>query len=69
MKAEMKEKMTYGVWGFIGGAAVAMIIGFDVGWLVNLQHEPNEERCGGLGESGGDLRRPIYKGTEQSRKA
>ena len=28
MKAEMKEKLTYGVWGFIGGAVVAMIIGF-----------------------------------------
>ena len=28
MKVEMKEKLTYGVWGFIGGAVVAMIIGF-----------------------------------------
>ena len=28
MKEEMKAKVTYGVWGFIGGAVVAMIIGF-----------------------------------------
>ena len=28
MKVEMKEKLTYSVWGFIGGAVVAMIIGF-----------------------------------------
>ena len=28
MKVEMKEKVTYGVWGLIGGAVVAMIIGF-----------------------------------------
>ena len=28
MKVEMKEKLTYGVWGFIGGAVVAMVIGF-----------------------------------------
>jgi len=28
MKAEMGEKIKYGVWGFIGGAVVAMIIGF-----------------------------------------
>ena len=28
MKVEMKEKLTYGVWGLIGGAVVAMIIGF-----------------------------------------
>ena len=28
MKVEMKEKVKYGVWGFIGGAVVAMIIGF-----------------------------------------
>ncbi len=28
MKVEMKDKLTYGVWGFIGGAVVAMVIGF-----------------------------------------
>jgi hypothetical protein len=28
MKVEMKEKLTYGFWGFVGGAVVAMIIGF-----------------------------------------
>ena len=28
MKVEMKEKVTYGFWGLIGGAVVAMVIGF-----------------------------------------
>jgi hypothetical protein len=28
MKPEMIEKIKYGIWGFIGGAVVAMIIGF-----------------------------------------
>ena len=31
MNAEMKAKITFGVWGFIIGAAVAMIIGFNWG--------------------------------------
>jgi len=35
-----------------------------VGWLDNLQHDPNDDQRGGLGESGGDLRRPIYEATE-----
>ncbi len=30
MKRETSEKVKYGVWGLIGGAAVAMIVGF--GW-------------------------------------
>lgn len=30
MKQETSEKVKYGVWGLIGGAAVAMIVGF--GW-------------------------------------
>lgn len=30
MKQETSEKLKYGVWGLVGGAAVAMIIGF--GW-------------------------------------
>lgn len=30
MKRELAEKIKYGVWGLIGGAAVAMIVGF--GW-------------------------------------
>ena len=37
---------------------------FCVGGLDNLQHDPKDVRRGGLGESGGDLRRPIYEGTE-----
>ncbi len=36
MKEEMKAKVTYGVWGFIGGAVVAMIIGFAWGgWVTS----------------------------------
>ena len=36
MKVEMKQKLTYGVWGFIGGAVVAMIIGFVWGgWITS----------------------------------
>ena len=35
-----------------------------VGWLDNLQHDPNDDQRGGLGESGGDLRRAIYEATE-----
>src|SRR4249920_1783885 len=30
MKQQMAEKIKYGVWGLVGGAAVAMIVGF--GW-------------------------------------
>ncbi len=28
MKAEIEGKIKYGVWGFIGGAVIAMVIGF-----------------------------------------
>jgi len=28
MKAEMEMKMKYGIWGLIGGAVIAMVIGF-----------------------------------------
>jgi hypothetical protein len=31
MKAEMKEKIKTGVWGMVGGAIVAMVIGFSWG--------------------------------------
>jgi hypothetical protein len=31
MKAEMKEKIKTGVWGMLGGAVVAMVIGFSWG--------------------------------------
>jgi hypothetical protein len=30
----------------------------------DLQDDPRDVRRGGLGESGGDLRCPIYEGTE-----
>jgi len=39
-----------------------------VGWLVNFRRDPKDNREGGLGESGGDLRRPIREGTEQQRE-
>ncbi len=31
MKAEMEGKIKYGVWGLVGGAVVAMVIGFSWG--------------------------------------
>ena len=36
----------------------------DLGGVVNRRHYPKGLRRGGLGKSGGDLRRPIYEGTE-----
>jgi isoquinoline 1-oxidoreductase beta subunit len=35
-----------------------------VGWLDHRAHDPKDGRRGGLGGSGGDLRRPIYEGPE-----
>src|SRR3989339_451011 len=40
-----------------------------MGWLGNRRHQPEGQRYGGLGESGGDLRRPIHQGAEQSGEA
>jgi hypothetical protein len=57
-------KVKYGVWGLIGGAVIAMIIGFAWGGLDHRAHDPTDGRRGGLGGSGRDLRRPIYEGTE-----
>ncbi len=37
---------------------------FCVGGLDNRRYDQNDDRRGGLGKSGGDLRRPIYEGTE-----
>ena len=34
MKQETSEKLKYGVWGLVGGAAVAMIVGFAWGGWV-----------------------------------
>lgn len=31
MKAELQNKIKFGIWGMVGGAAVAMIIGFSWG--------------------------------------
>jgi hypothetical protein len=49
MKPETAGKVKFGVWGLIVGAII---------------HDQNDDRRGGLGKSGGDLRRPIYEGTE-----
>src|SRR6266705_7132238 len=40
-----------------------------VGWLVNLRLDPNDDQRGGPGESGGDLRRAVYEGTEPRTEA
>ena len=64
MKIETEGKIKYGVWGVVVGAVIAMIIGFAWGGLVNRRHYPKDIRRSGLGESGGDLRRPIYEATE-----
>ena len=64
MKIETAAKIKYGVWGLICGAVIVMIIGFAWGWLDNLRHDPNEDQRGGLGESGGHLRRPVHEATE-----
>ena len=60
-------KVKYGVWGLIGGAIIAMIIGFAWGGWTTTWHDPKDGRRGGLGGAGGDLRRPIYEATEPSR--
>ena len=60
-------KVKYGVWGLIGGAIIAMIIGFAWGgWTTS--GTTKDGRRSGLGSAGGDLRRPIYEGTEPSRE-
>jgi hypothetical protein len=64
MKPETAGKVKFGVWGLICGAVIAMIIGFAWGGWTTFQDDPKDVRRGGLGESGGDLRRPIYEGTE-----
>ena len=63
MKPETEAKVKYGIWGFIIGGVIAMIIGF--AWRAdNLRHDQNDDRRSGFGESGGDLRRPISEATE-----
>ena len=64
MKPENAGKIKYGVWGLICGAVIVMIIGFAWGGVDNLRHDQNEDRRSGLGESGGDLRRPIYEAAQ-----
>ncbi len=64
MKPETAGKVKFGVWGLICGAVIAMIIGFAWGGWINQGHYPKDDRRGGLGESGGDLRRSIYEATE-----
>ena len=60
-------KVKYGVWGLIGGAIIAMIIGFAWGGWTTSGTTTKDGRRGGLGGAGGDLRRPIYEATEPSR--
>ena len=69
MKAEMEGKIKYGIGGLICGAIVAMIIGFAWGGWATASTTQKMSDDGGLGEPGGDLRRPIHEGTEQPRKA
>ena len=38
-----------------------------MGWLDHQGHDPTDGRRGGLGGSGGDLRRPIHEGPNPSR--
>jgi len=64
MKPENAAKIKYGLWGLICGGSDRHNHRLCVGWLDNLRHEPNEDQRGSLGESGGDLRRPIYEATE-----
>ena len=64
MKPETAGKLKYGGWGVIVGAVIVMIIGFAWGGVDNRRHDQNDDRRSGCGESGGDLRRPIYEGTE-----
>jgi hypothetical protein len=64
MKPETAGKIKFSVWGLICGAVIAIILGFAWGGVDNLQDYPKDERRGGLGESGGDLRGPIYEATE-----
>ena len=59
-------QVTYGVWGLLGGAVIAMIVGFAWG-VDHREHDHKAGRRGGLGGTGGDLRRPIYEGTERAR--
>ena len=64
MKPETTAKIKYGVWGLICGAVIAMIVGFAWGGWTTSSTSQNEDPRRGGGESGGDLRRPIYEGTE-----
>ena len=59
-------KVKYGVWGLICGAIIAMTSSVLTG-VDHREHDQKNGRRVGLGGSGGDLRRPIYEGTEPSR--
>ena len=61
-------KVKYGVWGLIGGAIIAMIIGFVWGGWTTHTHDHKAGRRGGLGGAGGDLRRAIHATTEPPRE-
>jgi hypothetical protein len=55
-------KVKYGVWGLIGGAIIAMIVGFAWGgWTTSGTTKT-------MGDEGGDLRRSIHETTEPTRE-
>ena len=64
MKPETEGKIKYGIWGLICWGSHRNDHRFCVGGLDNRRHDQNDDRRSGFGESGGDLRRPIYEGTE-----
>ena len=44
MKPETAAKVTFGVWGFVGGAVIAMLIGFNWGgWTTSSTAEKKSE--------------------------
>jgi predicted negative regulator of RcsB-dependent stress response len=46
MKEEMKGKIKYGVWGLIGGAVIAMIIGFAWGgWTTSSTSQTKSDEA------------------------
>ena len=59
MQPVTAAKVKYGIWGFIVGAIIAMIVGFMWGGWTTMDTAQTMKRRGSLGKSGSDLRRPI----------
>ena len=64
MKPETAGKVKFGVWGLICGAVIAMIIGFGWGGWSTKGTTTKDDRRGGFGEPGSDLRCSVYEATE-----